>query len=68
MNIRTIESDFEYQMNQMLKKYKEYKGIDDSEIVTDIMLWNDKKIIGEIMYDLIFEVVGFESIGVKEVE
>ena len=69
MNIRTIESDFEYQAKQtfdnMLEEYKEEqkkRKKDEDEIQTFTKwLWDNKAYFGEQMFTRLDEYVGIEE-------
>ena len=71
MHIRTIEDGFEYQVKTIINKIKEELAdeIEDSEqrVLTDDLLWQNRKLLGELFYDRISEYCGFEDIGVEEV-
>ena len=69
MNIRTIESNFEYQakqvFNDMLEEYKEeqkYREKREYEIHTFAeWLWDNKAYFGEQMFTRLDEYVGIEE-------
>jgi len=64
MRIRTAEDDFEFQVKEMLNKFKH---LTEKENITDEDLWNNKEMLGEILYDKMWEVLGFDTLNVTEI-
>lgn len=67
MRTNTIESYFDYQCKAILKEFCEWKDI-ERDSLTDEMLWNDKEILGELLFTKMMDVEGFEALNVIEEE
>jgi len=64
-NIHTLEDNFDYQIKEIVKEIKNHMGLEE---VTDDDLWENRKLLGELVYSAINEYCGFEAVGIKEVD
>ena len=72
MRIRTIEDNFEYQAKAIMEEMKEdlidMDEMNENDSLTDELLWKHKELLGEKFYYRVHEAIGFDSVGVVEVE
>ena len=68
--IHTIEMDFSYQMKELINDIKnnliDCEVLEEGQELTGNMLWENKELLGELLFTRIEEQIGFEEVGVVD--
>jgi len=65
----TLASDFEFQVEEIMEKFREEVTLkENEEEVTHDTLWDNRELLGGLFYEAVCNYCGFEDFGIEEEE